>query len=695
MGLLHKTIFIVGCNAKRFEAATDNKIEYKLIGVSRSAFVFLLMMSLSLASYSNSEEKFDIDIPSTTASFALDALAEKTNHSLFYPAHKIRNIKVNALVGSFSLSEALLHLLKDTGLKAVVTKKRVILVSYDPNKDGNNESGDDDMKKNKKTLASTMATILAGGMSQGGLAQEFEDVGFALEEVVVTAERREVSLQDTPISIIAFQGADLERIGVNGVQELHNFLPNVSIGLAAASGGESNFSIRGIGSARSSGVGERGVGLYIDDIYFGRSEAGALLKLTDVDRVEVLRGPQGTLFGRNNTGGAIRYITRKPSDEYEGRFTAKVGSYNRKDLEAVLNIPFSDNFKGRFNYASFDRDGHVTTDNTFVNELMAENEIYDLGDENIQVARAAFRFEPSDNLTIDFSASHTSGESNARAIRITQVFPGVCPGSSAFGVCYWDRALAEVGEGPIVTDDPRFVFNDPSRTSPTGDKVSEVETLVTALDVSWQISENINLNSTTGFLDTSTEGGVDISGFGVQSRLQERSSDSLQQEFRLGGRSMGDKLDWVVGAFYFTEDPVEQDALYGVASGTGGPPWAVPNQGRTRDRKYGSDSLGIFGQGTYAITDAVNLTAGLRKSYDERFISQQRSNRCDAVTFTNEADFDSLDYRVSVDVALTENIMTYATVSKGYKAGGFNDGIDRARTFEPHRVLYGLQGYSA
>jgi iron complex outermembrane receptor protein len=683
-GFYFQTTLYRGCNAMRKMPAADNKkfnrkkqFGKKILSVGMVLLVLVFATFKTMAS----EKIFSIDIPSATASKALDDLAKKTDHALFYQASEVKSVKVKALRGFYSLSDALAYLLDGTGLNAVVTKKGVIVVSLDSAIDGNDKLGNNNMKSKNKTLASAMAAIFAGGMAQGGLAQDTDKI--QLEEVVVTAERREMSLQDTPISILAFQASDLNRIGVNGVQELQNFLPNVSIGLTAVGGGESNFAIRGIGAASSSGVGERGVGLYIDDVYFGRSEGGALLKLTDVERIEVLRGPQGTLFGRNNTGGAIRYITNKPVNEFEGKFTTKIGSDNRKDLEAVVNIPFSDQLQARFNFASFNRDGYVKTDTTFVNELMNVNEIYNLGNENMQIARAVFRFEPSDDLTIDFSASHTSSDDNGRAVRLTQIYPGDCEnGSDHFGTCFWDLALADVGESPIVLGDPRFIFNDPGRTVPTGDKGRQIENLVTSLDISWQITDDLNLHSTTSYLDTSTDGVVDVSGYGAQSRFQYRSSESIQQEFRLDGMSFDGKLDWVAGVFYYTEDPVEYDELYGVASGTGGPPWAVPNQGRFRDRLYGSDSIGVFGQGTYAITEALNLTVGMRQSYDERFISQTRSNRCDAQTFTNEKDFESFDYRVSADFAFSDDVMTFVTVSKGYKAGGFNDGINRNRCDE-------------
>ena len=168
------------------------------------------------------------------------------------------------------------------------------------------------------------------------LAQE------ALEEVVVTAERREAGLQDTPLSVVAFSAERLDELGINDPQAMADFTPNVSIGDGTGRGsGGTSVSIRGVNEARVSPVLDPAVGIYVDDVYYGRPQT-AFLRLLDVERVEVLRGPQGTLFGKNSVGGAIRYVTRKPDfDSVNGYVKVAAGDYDRAEIKGALNMPLS------------------------------------------------------------------------------------------------------------------------------------------------------------------------------------------------------------------------------------------------------------------------------------------------------------------------------------------------------------------
>src|SRR5690606_13254566 len=179
-----------------------------------------------------------------------------------------------------------------------------------------------------------------------------------LEEVIVTAERREMSLQDTPISVIAFTGDNLELKGVRDMMELANIAPNLDIKGSRGTGNTSpNYQIRGIGGGGGA-TGERGVGFYIDNVFMPRT-TGPVMRVLDVERIEVLRGPQGTLFGRNSTGGAIRVITRQPGDELEGYVRVTGGKFDRRDITGMINVPLSDNVALRAQVALMEQDGFV------------------------------------------------------------------------------------------------------------------------------------------------------------------------------------------------------------------------------------------------------------------------------------------------------------------------------------------------
>ncbi len=191
------------------------------------------------------------------------------------------------------------------------------------------------MDKSRTQLSTAIALALCGGMAQAQTSGALPSV-IDVEEVLVTAERRTESLQSTPLSIVAFTGENLESANIRNIEDLQAFLPNVSIGGSVPIGNSApNFSIRGIGQTSGRANNEKGVGLYVDDIYYPRA-TGAIINLLDVERIEVLRGPQGTLFGRNTIGGAIRYISNKPTDQLEGRLTATYGEFDRSDIEGLV-----------------------------------------------------------------------------------------------------------------------------------------------------------------------------------------------------------------------------------------------------------------------------------------------------------------------------------------------------------------------
>src|SRR5690606_29218612 len=192
----------------------------------------------------------------------------------------------------------------------------------------------------------------------GGGAFAASSAHAQLEEVVVTAERREMSLQDTPISVVAFSGESLELKGVRDMMELANIAPNLDIKGSRGTGNTSpNYQIRGIGGGGGA-TGERGVGFYIDNVFMPRT-TGPVMRVLDVERIEVLRGPQGTLFGRNSTGGAIRVFTQQPGPERDAYLRLTGGNFDRRELTGMINVPLSDEFYLRAQAAVLEQDGFV------------------------------------------------------------------------------------------------------------------------------------------------------------------------------------------------------------------------------------------------------------------------------------------------------------------------------------------------
>src|SRR5210317_521961 len=214
-----------------------------------------------------------------------------------------------------------------------------------------------DYGRRATVLSAIVSAIAFGGQSPVALAQDN-----VLEEVIVTARKRVETLQETPVAVTALDAETLRDAGVRNLADLNQIAPNIEVSSANGTAPLANIFIRGVGQ-RNTGVNiDSGVGIYIDGVYVGRPD-GALLDIVDIQSVQVLRGPQGTLFGKNTTGGALVFTTNKPVEEFEGSLGARVGNFDRLDGDFVLNVPLTDKFYTRFSGAYRSRDGFI--DNEF------------------------------------------------------------------------------------------------------------------------------------------------------------------------------------------------------------------------------------------------------------------------------------------------------------------------------------------
>lgn len=562
------------------------------------------------------------------------------------------------------------------------------------------------MNTKYRKLSSVVTLAMLGGQAYAQNASDpGAESGSGLEEVIVTAERRSESLQQTPISIVAFSADSLEQANIKNVDDLQTFLPNVSIGGSVPVGNSApNFTIRGVGQTSGRANNEKGVGLYVDDIYYPRS-TGAILNLLDVERIEVLRGPQGTLFGRNTTGGAIRYMSRKPKDVFEAKLTGTVGSFDRTDIEGLINIPLGDKAAFRGQAAYFKRDGYV--------DIIGTDEAR--GNQDDYAIRTALRLKPTDDLTIDFTAAYTKNKSNGSPTVITGV--GLTqPNGFAIGpVAAYSRYLQSIGQPAITVNDPRFVSPDGYSVFDTCimDKVAvdasrfgnapnlltnafpndqlcnahrSTENTFLAADVNWTLTDTLSFRSLTGYNHGTDIDQDDYGQLGAQTNLTVNKMDSISQELQLLGDH--DKVQWVVGLYYFHETPAELRYNRELTRD----PVTLQAEcciGFDADVELTTDSYAAFGQGSYSFTDKARVTAGLRYSYDEKDVLISKVG-----IFTpqlpaggspkgNSSHWDSVDYRLTLDYQWTDLFMTYATVSKGFKSGGFNIDITSIGTAPP------------
>lgn len=554
----------------------------------------------------------------------------------------------------------------------------------------------------KSAQISRRAMLLAGlaAIFPGtAMAQNAESEADATQEragqvIIVTAERRATNLQETPLSIIALTNEMVESRGIEDLQDLARFSPNLSITPARGAGNNNaSFVMRGV-SGGGGATGERGVGLYIDGIYMPRT-SGAILQVLDIDRIEVLRGPQGTLFGRNSTGGAIRIFSQQPTQEFEGYGKLTLATNGRVDLVGMLNVPVSDSLSIRVQGASLNQQGFVERGSEM------------LGESSDSIGRFQARFEPSDRFNATLGLFYSRSTTNGAAITMTEFdmkdgIEGVIQGNYADWI---NDSFKLAGQAPLAAlNDSRIVTGDPYKATsvcligdfnPDYDRECDQFTtddyFQADLNMSLDLSDTLTLSTVSGYSTLEHRGNVDFSAIGIETRTDNVDSEVFYQEVQLNAGLFDGMFDLVVGGNYFWEDslaPNESLTRRGtsVYPATAGPPGTVPNsdaglfRGAVTNIGQTSTSYGLFASGTLHIGDSINLTGGVRRAWDQKDYFQERFAASDFVpapgtssTFVeSSADFTAWDWRGTADWRITPDIMVYATASKAYKAGTFS-----------------------
>ncbi len=545
--------------------------------------------------------------------------------------------------------------------------------------------------------AALAGSCLAAIASSGAWAQDEAEVqekqAASPLEIVVTAERRATNLQDTPLSVLAITSEAIEAKGIEDLEDLAEYSPNLTISPTRGNANNAaSFVIRGIGGGGGA-TGERGVGLYVDGVYMPRT-SGAVLRVLDIDRVEVLRGPQGTLFGRNSTGGAIRIFSKQPTQTFEGFVRGTIGEMNRRDVSAMVNIPLGEGLAFRGQAAWLKQDGYVTNG---TQKLGAEDEIVARG--RVRYAGGAF------DATL--GVLYNRSKSNASPLVFTEfdMRPGIEGYIQGNYGDLLNDAFKAAGGAPLAPyNDPRIVRGDYTAPgicliddfNPDYDPACNLSNNSTYtqgdLALNYDVSDTISLHSITGLSRLKHRGVTDWQVLGTELRPDAVDSDVFYQEMQLNAELFDGALDAVVGGSYFHEKAVNPRRALVTRQGTSvypSNPGTPPNSDRglfTRADTYlkqVSESYGLFASATWHITDKFNLTGGLRKAWDKKDYLQTRYPATDftpapgttSTTVTSDANFDALDYRATIDYHFTDEVMAYATVSKAYKAGLFSYSI--------------------
>ena len=452
----------------------------------------------------------------------------------------------------------------------------------------------------------------------------------AVEDIVVTAQRREQRLQDVPLAVSAFSMESLEDGKVESLLNLDGKVPNVVLAPVGAYPFASAFYIRGLGYADVESSFEPSVGVELDGVYLSRN-VGAVQDFFDIGGVTILRGPQGTLYGRNTIGGVVSVQSRRPSFDFGARAQATFGSNGRQELRAgVEGALIEDQLAGKFSFLTKTYDGYIKN-----------YDGRDMGAQDVTSMRGALLWTPTASfdatLIVDYTKDKGTGTAFENASLPSMVLPGF-------------------GE-PADTDGDPFL-------SHVGDDIfSDLEALGVTLNANWDLGP-VKLTSITGYRKTDTEVLSDFDGTPTPFMTVHRDEthDQFSQELRLASNTDG-PLTYVVGAYYMTQE-------YDIATGQFGTVFGSPTAGSTIYTQQKADSWAVFGQADYEVLPGLTVTAGGRYSKEEKTFTTQPLFYPNAETF--EASFDDFSPKVGVSYKWSDTLMTYAQYSRGFRAGGFN-----------------------
>lgn len=520
------------------------------------------------------------------------------------------------------------------------------------------------MKSIRQRALSVAIGAIAAASAMPSLAQ------LTLEEVVVTAQKREQSLMDVPISVSAVSGEKMNEAGISNLQDMTAYVPNLTFnqtGIGTIVG------IRGISSGINQGF-EQSVGQYIDGVYFGRAQL-TRAPMFDMERVEILRGPQSILFGKNSIAGAVSMTTAKPTDEFEGSVTATYEpKHGEQDIKLVVSGPLTDTLSGRLAILDREIDGYY--DNTTLNR--------DESAEDVSVFRGSLRWDARDDLTVSLKAEKSSFDADGRFLEIVNPV-GAVPYSAAL-----NGASVALGNG-AYTLDTKQDFNRQS-----GGDVSNNSSENLTLTVEYDIGD-ITLTSITGYnaYDYFEICDCDFTGADIFTTDATEDFEQYSQEIRFASPG-GETIDWIAGGFWQSAELKFDDSII------------VPGNSLLRalnanfsniatKRSFSQDSelWSVFAQATWNIDDEFRLNVGARYTSEDKEATRRQyhvdgtgtdvgsSNILLNTLFTafgiepydtikNTRDEGAFTPLITAQWDVSPDAMLYATFTTGFKGGGFD-----------------------
>lgn len=502
--------------------------------------------------------------------------------------------------------------------------------------------------------------------------------GLEFGPIVITARRRSEELQRTPVSVVSLSSDELEARSLTNLRGLQNFVPNLTLAPSQNVGDAAgNIFIRGVGQEDFVPGTESGVGFYLDGVFVART-MGALINLIDIERIEVLRGPQGTLYGKNTIGGAINVLSTPAGADAEGYADIIAGEMGRLDLRAMVNAPLTDHLSVRLAAGRFSRDGYLKRlrppfTPTFVTEANHRPE----GRDDSAMGRLQLRWLASDNLTIDFAADASRRRGTQAPTHIDAIDP-------RFGILPDVNRLIREGRlpGPQITG--ALVTDDLLESFASGESAVEQDIEGLSATAAWDFGLH-DVRLITAYRELHSHVTADIDGTWfliLQSDFSERHRQYLA-ELQASG-TLG-RLTYTAGLFALGERMRAQSGpggradvryLCGCFQPAGGwPIFTIPR------RKQTGESYAVFAQTSISLTDRLSATVGGRFSAERKVadvelvtLNPSTLEPTDFVqrTGSNRGRWKAFTWRAGLEFQATPNLMLYASAAKGYKSGGFN-----------------------
>jgi len=471
-------------------------------------------------------------------------------------------------------------------------------------------------------------------------------------EITVTSRRRTEKLQEIPVAVSVVTSDQLEDLVATNISELQQFVPNLSIYQGRNQSTTLTAFIRGVGQADPLWGVDPGVGLYIDDVYIARAQ-GALLDVYDVERIEVLRGPQGTLYGKNTIGGAVKYVTRQLSDTPEGKVTWNPGSFGQQELRATVAGPLiKGKLRGKASAAWLTRDGYGTNHYTG----------RDVSNKDTKAWRLGLQWLPAENVSVQLNYDHTEDSAEPLGYKRLEANP-FCP----------------VFLG--TTCEP---FDNNFDTESGLEPINSTETTGYSLTVAWDINEALRFKSITAHRETDAENNIDFdtTPAPIVDSMPVYFDDQTTQEFQLLFTG-SDKWDGVLGFYYFDGTAGgEVKAIF------------VGSTFTTTEGDIGTESYAIYADANVKLSNKLTLNLGIRPTRETKHGRAFNVLNTDATfenillvlaDFDDEVTFTSWAPKIGIEYTFNPDVMGYFKVNRGFKSGGYN--VRAQSTFFPDSAL--------